>query len=77
MQIDDRSYGECHQIAGCGAQDSSAVFSDRKDLGYPIPKVPWDDIGMGSWGGSYHPTQTVWNHDDRLSLIWLAHTRYS
>ena len=29
--------------------------------GYPIPKVPWDGIGMGSRGGPYHLNGMIWD----------------
>ena len=38
-------------------------------MGYPIPTVPWDGIGMGPRGGAYHPNQKIWDHGGKLSLI--------
>ena len=47
-------------------------------MGYTIPLVPWDGIGMGPRGGAYRPKQIVWycaRTKWTLSLSGLAHYR--
>ena len=36
-------------------------------MGYPIPKVSWDGIGMGPWGGPYLLNGMVW---DYAGITW-------
>ena len=45
-------------------------------MGYPIPTVPWDGIGMGPRGGHTIPTKrygTAHGPSGKLSLLRLAH----